>query len=87
MIFGLYKIICATAKWIDLNIFSVNEEKSLEYIDGLVQERRNSIADALELRLSCTNPSRCCKQLYIQYHVPLCGKCGLTYRRVSEGNL
>ena len=27
------------------------------YIDGLVQEKRNSIANALELRLSCTNPS------------------------------
>ena len=27
------------------------------YVDGLVQERRNSIANALELRLSCTNPS------------------------------
>ena len=26
-------------------------------IGGLVQERRNSIADALDLRLSCTNPS------------------------------
>ena len=25
--------------------------------DGLVQERRNSSALALELRLSCTNPS------------------------------
>ena len=25
-------------------------------IDGLVQERRNSIANALELRLSCTWP-------------------------------
>ena len=24
--------------------------------DGLVQERRNSIANALELRLSCTKP-------------------------------
>ena len=30
----------------------------LQYcINGLVQERRNSIANALELRLSCTNPS------------------------------
>ena len=29
------------------------------HIDGLVQERRNSIANALELRLSCTNPSIC----------------------------
>ena len=28
-----------------------------EYIDGLVQERRNFIANALELCLSCTNPS------------------------------
>ena len=26
-------------------------------INGLVQERRNSIANALELRLSCTKPS------------------------------
>ena len=26
------------------------------YIDGLVQERRNSIANTLELRLSCTKP-------------------------------
>ena len=29
------------------------------HIDGLVQERRNSIANARELRLSCTNPSIC----------------------------
>ena len=31
------------------------------HIDGLVQERRNSIANALELRLSCTNPSISCR--------------------------
>ena len=29
------------------------------YLNGLVQLRRNSIANALELRLSCTNPSIC----------------------------
>ena len=29
----------------------------LFHLDGLMQERRNSIANALELRLSCTNPS------------------------------
>ena len=29
----------------------------VEHIDELVQERRNSIANTLELRLSCTNPS------------------------------
>ena len=28
-------------------------------VDGLVQERRNSIANALELRLSCNKPSKC----------------------------
>ena len=32
------------------------------YIDGLVQERRKSSANALELRLSCTNPSKCFTQ-------------------------
>ena len=39
-----------------------------EYIDGLVQGRRNSIANALELHLSCTKPS-----LYApSAMVPLC---------------
>ena len=32
---------------------------ALPNIDGLVQERHNSIANALELRLSCTKPSIC----------------------------
>ena len=31
--------------------------KELTHIDGLVQERRNDCALAMELRLSCTNPS------------------------------
>ena len=30
-----------------------------DHIDGLMQERRNSIANALELQLSYTNPSIC----------------------------
>ena len=29
------------------------------YFDGLVQEKRNPSALAMELRLSCTNPSIC----------------------------
>ena len=33
--------------------------ETIGHIDGLVQERRNSIANALELRLPCTNPSKC----------------------------
>ena len=39
----------------------------LSHFDGLVQERRNSIANALELRLSCTNPST-----YSGLHIPRC---------------
>ena len=31
----------------------------MSHIDGFVQERHNSIVNALELRLSCTNPSIC----------------------------
>ena len=30
-----------------------------DYFDGLEQERRNSMANALQLRLSCTKPSIC----------------------------
>ena len=33
--------------------------RSHRFIDGLVQERRNSNADAVELRISCANPSIC----------------------------
>ena len=33
------------------------------HINELVQERRNSIANALELRLSCSNPSICATRL------------------------
>ena len=41
-----------------------------KHFDGLVQERRNSIANALELRLSRTNPS-ICKQHDVYVHVCL----------------
>ena len=36
------------------------------YFDGLVQERRNSHALAMELHLSCTNPSTWCLY-YVRY--------------------
>ena len=35
------------------------------HIESLVQERRNSSPPAMELRLSCTNPSICCIMIYI----------------------
>ena len=45
--------------------------KLIPHIDGLVQERRNSSALAMELRLSCTNPSTCQRvQFYYCNNVP-----------------
>ena len=46
----------------------------IQYIDGLAQNCRNSIANALELPKSCAKPSICilicvCIYLYILYHI------------------
>ena len=43
-----------------------------EHIDGLVHERRNSIANALELRLYCTNPSIWDMNIKITYPAKVC---------------
>ena len=40
---------------IDIMMMISSEKQFHTCIDGLVQERRNTIANALELRLSCTN--------------------------------
>ena len=45
-----YTVLCAT------------NDKMVPFVDGLMRERRNSIANALELRLSCTIPSICRKR-------------------------
>ena len=45
-----YTLLCAT------------NDKMVPDIDGLVRERRNSIANALLLRISCTYPSICRKR-------------------------
>ena len=47
--------------WLDVLRFSKSSGvvQLGNQIDGLVQERCNSIANALELRLSCTNRLRC----------------------------
>ena len=39
-----------------LNQKFLEEKGPTHYSDVLMQERRNSIANALELRLYCTNP-------------------------------
>ena len=38
-------------------IISMQLKYAFDHVDGLVQGRRNSITNALELRLSYTNPS------------------------------
>ena len=45
----------------------------LEYIDGLVQERCNSCASAMESHLSCINPSIC-----YQYELMKCQSCKIS---------
>ena len=60
----IYIYICICNLWLPY-VYSVYGLQSLEgkgkkvriYIDGFVQDRCNSSALALELRLSCTNPS------------------------------
>ena len=43
------------------------EVQQLYYeINGLVQERGKSIANALELRISCTNSSKCYQKVLVQ---------------------
>ena len=37
-------------------LIHVYKSGPIDHVDGLVQERHNSIANALELRLCCTNP-------------------------------
>ena len=52
-------VACSSVRFccIHLRAISRSVPKLLSYIDRLVQERPNSIANALELRLPCTNPS------------------------------
>ena len=52
--------------WFCLHVycFLLLECNSMYYIDGLVQERRNSSALAMEFRLSCTNPL-----IYVPYRI------------------
>ena len=53
------------------------------HIDGLVQERCNSIADALELRISFTNPSILFLWLYNHRNVSMIDTYGMVMLPVS----
>ena len=62
----LYHVECSfqrTSHWALANMlaphlsFGICRHRGWCHFDGLMQERRNSIANAMELRLSCTNPS------------------------------
>ena len=48
---------CTSVEAGSTTLFTVRLRKAQEPIDVLVQERRNYIVMALQLRLSCTNPS------------------------------
>ena len=50
---SLNNLLCWTNNWIVCNLRGHNT-----HINGLMQERRKSIADALELHLSCTKSSK-----------------------------
>ena len=41
------------------------------YVDGLVQERRNSSALTMELHFSCTNPSMCARSRWMSHTVDI----------------
>ena len=43
--------------WVIQFKWTVQGRQEHSHLDGLLQDRRNSIANALELRLSCTDPS------------------------------
>ena len=58
----------------------------MTYTDGLVQEKRNSGALAMELRLSCTNPSICIMCIHnITFHDHLYPDC-VEYRHFNSWN-
>ena len=54
---SLVQVMACFLVWQETITYTKNDQD--EYIDGIEQRRRNSIANALELRLSCTNPSIC----------------------------
>ena len=53
---NIYDYFETVTKW-RLMIMMKKQTTCMSYIDGLMQGRRNSIANALELRLSYSNPS------------------------------
>ena len=75
------------------NLWYTYQECTVQYVYGLVQERRNSIANALELHLSCTKPSIYCliTAAYPQFalhpqliHNPGCEALGLWATQAPE---
>ena len=65
LMYGMCYLICKCHLYPTLVIVSRYVASSYErlHIDGLVEGRRNSSANALELRLSCTNPLTCYEEV------------------------
>ena len=68
---------------IDYLQFTIKNQMQVENFDGLMQEVHNSIASALELNLSCTNPLIYWMICYTQYRVMV--MLLLTYIIISMG--
>ena len=64
---------CAGSSWSGFNSHGPNDRNF--HFDGLMQEKRNSIADALELRLSCIRTHRFHLQMHLA--VDFCIVCTL----------
>ena len=64
---GIGPAFLLSSMWRKLWIMTWCNRALWDQIDGLVQRKRKSIAKALELRLSWTNPSRCTHGLRGEY--------------------
>ena len=67
-----------------LENFNYAHNFSITYIDGLVQERRNSSALAMELRLSCINLWTWWADAYIPGYRFVCAKWECVFHVVNK---
>ena len=58
MLIVLIEVLNWSMEFVFLSHFAISGVFGQEYIYGLVQEKRSSIANALGLRFSCTDPSK-----------------------------
>ena len=72
MILVMFILVCLVAD-VGLSVAVSGSTYIILHIDGLEQERRNSIANELELCLSCTNPTICGLAWEYPHAITVCG--------------